>query len=167
MIEYILLGFLKCGEMSGYDIKFFMSNSTSHFYDASFGSIYPALKRMLDLGWIGVREEISEGKLKKTYFILGKGDIEFMEWLESPITAGKGRMDHLIRVFFYDFLPAGKASSLINGYISDLKEKVRELDLLETRIKDRAGKFRYSTLLFGREYYKFTAEWYKKFLKAE
>ncbi len=165
MIEYILLGFLKCREMSGYDIKFFMSVSTSHFYDASFGSIYPALKRMLDSGWIGVREGISEGKLKKTYFILEKGSDEFFKWLESPLPASRGKMEHLIKIFFYDFLPGQRASELIRGFIASTEEKIKELDELETRIAEKAGRFSFSTLLYGREYYKFTAEWYKKFLK--
>jgi DNA-binding PadR family transcriptional regulator len=166
MIEYILLGFLKKGEMSGYDIKFYMSNSTSHFYDASFGSIYPALKRMLGLGLIGVREGISEGRLKKTYFIREKGSAEFLKWLEAPVPGGRGKMEHLIKIFFYDFLPEQKASELIRGFIASTEEKIKELDELEARIAEKAGRFSISTLLFGKDYYKFTAEWYKKFLKT-
>ncbi|WP_236880832.1 PadR family transcriptional regulator [Clostridioides difficile] len=46
MLEYIILGFLMEKELSGYDLKQIMSESTSYFFDASFGSIYPALKRL-------------------------------------------------------------------------------------------------------------------------
>ncbi|WP_088185748.1 PadR family transcriptional regulator [Desulfosporosinus sp. FKA] len=52
MTEYILLGFLMQNSMTGYDIKQHMSMSTSYFIDASFGSIYPALKRLEQKGFI-------------------------------------------------------------------------------------------------------------------
>jgi DNA-binding PadR family transcriptional regulator len=44
MLEYIILGYLLIGEMSGYDLKRWMSYCTSNFFDASFGSIYPRSK---------------------------------------------------------------------------------------------------------------------------
>lgn len=46
MLEYIILGFLLSKDLTGYDLKQRMAKSTSFFFDASFGSIYPALKRL-------------------------------------------------------------------------------------------------------------------------
>ena len=46
MLEYIILGFLMGCAASGYDLKQYMAESTSYFFDASYGSIYPALKRL-------------------------------------------------------------------------------------------------------------------------
>ena len=67
MIEYILLGILTYGDMTGYDLKKFMAGSTANFYEASFGSIYPALKRMEQKGWVQVQEATVGGKVKKFY----------------------------------------------------------------------------------------------------
>lgn len=164
MIEYILLGFLMNKEMSGYDIKYFMSHSTAYFYDASFGSIYPALKRMLSRGWIEVRETIEGGKYKKTYFILEKGRLIFLKWLETPLMAGKGKEEHLIQVFFYEFLPKPRAIALIGDFIIKVEAIIKELEELETRIRDKADIYKLSTLLYGKEYYNFKAAWYRGFL---
>ena len=46
MLEHIILGFLMTKDRSGYDLKWLMENSTSYFINASFGSVYPALKRL-------------------------------------------------------------------------------------------------------------------------
>lgn len=46
MLIYVILGFLCEKDMTGYEIKQKMTLSTSNFIDASFGSIYPMLKKM-------------------------------------------------------------------------------------------------------------------------
>lgn len=45
MLIYVILGFLCEKDMTGYEIKQKMTLSTSNFIDASFGSIYPMLKK--------------------------------------------------------------------------------------------------------------------------
>lgn len=45
MLIYVILGFLCEKDMTGYEIKQKMTISTSNFIDASFGSIYPMLKK--------------------------------------------------------------------------------------------------------------------------
>ncbi|HGM3220142.1 PadR family transcriptional regulator [Clostridioides difficile] len=49
-------------ELSGYDLKQKMSTSTSYFFDASFGSIYLALKRLEEKDYICYREVIDGSK---------------------------------------------------------------------------------------------------------
>ncbi|MGO0861788.1 PadR family transcriptional regulator [Clostridioides difficile] len=105
MLEYIILGFLMEKELSGYDLKQRMSTSTSYFFDASFGSIYPALKRLEEKGYIYYREVIDGGKLKKLYSITDIGKSYFLEWLEKPIKFSKTKQDHLVNIFFYEYLP--------------------------------------------------------------
>jgi DNA-binding PadR family transcriptional regulator len=63
--EYILLGFLMERDMTGYDMKQHMSFSTSYFVDASFGSIYPSLKRLQQKRLVESNETVEKGKLKK------------------------------------------------------------------------------------------------------
>ncbi len=55
MLQFVILGFLMNCDMNGYAIKKKMSLSTVNFVDASFGSIYPALKRLHQHGYIIVR----------------------------------------------------------------------------------------------------------------
>ena len=78
MLEYIILGFLMTKERSGYDLKRCMTQTTSYFFDASFGSIYPALKRLTQKGLVTFREDVDGGKFKKVYRITDSGRTAFM-----------------------------------------------------------------------------------------
>lgn len=109
MLEYIILGFLMHGEMSGYDLKQKMLESTSNFFDTGNGTIYPALKRMESKGVISYREVADRGKYKKLYSITESGKSSFINWLEAPIEFSKIKPDHLIKIFFFKFLPKQKA----------------------------------------------------------
>ncbi|MCW0824055.1 PadR family transcriptional regulator [Clostridioides difficile] len=62
ILKYIILGFMMEKELSGYDLKQKMSTSTSYFFDASFGSIYLALKRLEEKDYICYREVIDGSK---------------------------------------------------------------------------------------------------------
>jgi Predicted transcriptional regulators len=161
MLEYILLGFLKECEMSGYGLKQMMAGSTAHFFDASFGSIYPALKRMEERGAITVRDVVENGKLKKLYAITQAGSVEFMEWLEKPIECSKTRPDPLVNLFFYGYLPKEKAVANIKKYIEETRQVLDGLRGIEPKIKKIADLYQYSTLVYGLNQYEFIIKFCK------
>ncbi len=169
MLEFIILGFLMACEMSGYDLKHWMSTSTSYFFDASFGSIYPALKRLEEKKLIRSREIVEGSKYKKMYSINEDGRIIFMKWLKEPIVFAKSRQDHLVKIFFYELLPRKNA-------ITNLKALIKEVEPVLKRLSDQtdevAGKydvnqfyFRYSTMIYGIEYYQFVVDWCSNLIK--
>ncbi|MCM3338595.1 PadR family transcriptional regulator [Paenibacillus sp. MER TA 81-3] len=55
----IVLGLLMQGPKSGYDIKQEYEIELSHFFDASYGSVYPALKQLEKSGMI-VKETVMQ-----------------------------------------------------------------------------------------------------------
>jgi len=166
MLNNIILGFLNYCDMSGYDIKQFMAHSTAYFYDASFGSIYPMLKKLEENGLVIVKESVEGGKYKKLYAITEKGRNEFMEWLEQPITLTRTRHEHLVRIFFYSFLPREKAIGLIQDFIVYVEGIYKELETVKKMIKGKAEIFQMATVDFGQEYYLFTIDWCRRFLET-
>ena len=46
MLESIILGMVSDNDFTGYDIKKLIENGIGVFYKASYGSLYPALKRL-------------------------------------------------------------------------------------------------------------------------
>lgn len=165
MTDFIILGFLMRQSMSGYDIKQHMGYSTSHFIDASFGSIYPSLKRLEQKGLLNSKEEISNGKIKKIYSITEGGKEEFLKWLKEPIKASKSSMEiALAKIFFYDNLPKEDAINLISRYIEDITKLKHNLLDLKPVVLNHADNFEISTLNFGLDFYDFTINWYKNYL---
>ncbi|SDY80106.1 DNA-binding transcriptional regulator, PadR family [Proteiniborus ethanoligenes] len=163
MIRFIILGFLTCGQFTGYDIRQMMTYSTSNFMSASFGSIYPALNKLEKEGLISSTKVIENGRFKKVYTINKTGEEEFMTWLEEPIDFMRSYEDILAKVFFYGKLPKEKIKELLEQLINDINKKIEELQNLETMIKNGAGHFEISTLYFGIDHLKFMADWYRKF----
>ncbi len=165
MIDFIILGFLMKQKMSGYDIKQFMSISTSHFFDTSYGSIYPSLKSMEGKGWIESIEEVEGGKYRKIYSILEPGKKAFLEWLELPIEYCNGKGNQLIKIFFYRYLPRENAKALIRQFIDKVKSIKKDIEGLEPVISPLADEFQLSTHRYGKDFYQFLIGWYENFLK--
>ena len=74
-IRTLCLGILSFKEASGYEIKKMVEDGMfSHFIDASYGSIYPALTQMLTEDMVTVRAEEQSGRPdKKVYSITDNG----------------------------------------------------------------------------------------------
>ncbi len=165
MLEYIILGFLLCSNMSGYDIKRHMGHSIAYFYDASFGSIYPMLKKMQRDGTVTMTETAEGGKPRKEYAITEAGREAFFKWLDQPFKLNRAKHDHLVRFFFYRFLPKERAIELIHEFIGTVRGEIAVLSALRGKVQPYAGTFEMATLDFGTEYYQFVADWCEKFIK--
>lgn len=142
MLPYIILGFLQVREMTGYDIKQMLSLSTSNFYDASFGSIYPMLKKLQNDGWITAREAVESGKFRVVYSITEAGRTTFGQWLLEPIEFQPSRQHFLVRLFFYDMLPRDQANSLIGHFVEEIRRERQKLVSLEQRLDNRLAFLR-------------------------
>jgi DNA-binding PadR family transcriptional regulator len=164
LLEFIILGFLMEREFTGYDIKQKISISTINFYEASFGSIYPALKRLEKDGLIDVREKIEAGRLKKYYRIREAGRERFQAWLEEPMVVHPSRHEHLVKLFFFGLLPRERARELIAEFIRFLQQKRERIAGLKSGVEDRANEFQLATLQYGVDYYRFMQGWFENYL---
>ncbi len=166
MLEDIILGFLMKENLTGYDLKQWMIASTSYFYEASFGSIYPALKRLEDKGFIFSQESVQQGKYKNVYSITDKGKAQFLEWINKPIVFAKTGNDFLVRIFFYEYLPKETALSNISSFIKDVEPVLISLNNRKTELEGYPdGKqlfYMYSTLTYGIQYYEHIITWCKE-----
>lgn len=165
MLRFVILGFLTYGKFTGYDLKQMMAYSTSNFMSAGFGGIYPALKKLEKDGLISSIQVIENGRNKKIYSINEIGEKEFMRWLEEPINFMRSYEDILAKVFFYEKLPKESTIKHFKRLIEDIKEKVKELEKIESTFNDSVGHFHRSTLYFGIDHLKFMIDWYEGFIK--
>jgi DNA-binding PadR family transcriptional regulator len=72
MIPYIILGMLYNCQTTGYDLKKHIENSIGVLYKASYGSIYPALKRLTENGMVTVLLK-QQGERQKKLFTQSHG----------------------------------------------------------------------------------------------
>lgn len=128
---WAVLGLIRRKPRSGYDVKRAIDTTIRHFWAASYGQIYPELKRLEEAGWIAGDDAPRGGRSRRIYRITAAGAEALDGWLAGPDTRVELRDESLLRLFFADALPAGQALGLLvarrEGY-RQMLEYLRGLD---------------------------------------
>src|ERR1700750_2483545 len=69
----VILGTVALGKRTGYDIKAFVDTTARSFWAASYGQLYPELKRLEDQGLVRGRPEPSGGRARTVYELTEAG----------------------------------------------------------------------------------------------
>ena len=105
MLELAILGLLKERSMHGYQLKKHLADTLGGFWQVSYGSLYPALKRLQREGAVEMifpKEQV--GRRKNVYRITPAGESLFAELLEragQDATADEG---FSVRFAFFQYL---------------------------------------------------------------
>lgn len=146
----IVLGLLMQGPMSGYDIKQEYELSLSHFFDASYGSVYPTLKQLEKLQLIDKELIIQEGKPNKNmYSITEMGKQCFLTYLDSPIQGDIYRSDILARMFFGRYSTEEQLIAQLEDAVHERKQVLAQLEDAYRGFKDQMTKPRMISLQYG------------------
>ncbi len=104
---YAILGLLHHEPFSGYDIRKRIETSVGYFWDAGYGQIYPALRKMAAAGLVTSETEKNEGRPdRKVHALTEKGRLELHKWLEEPAAREYVRYEILLKLFFGSLVPA-------------------------------------------------------------
>lgn len=112
-VTWAVLGLLGMKSMSGYDIKRAVDRTIRHFWAASYGQIYPELKRLEQAGWIAGKDASQGERARRVYKITAQGRRELEAWLHGYETRIEMRDESLLRLFFADALPHDEALGLL------------------------------------------------------
>ncbi len=106
-VKTACLGVLLHGEATGYEIKkLFEEGPYSYFFDAGFGSIYPALARLCEEGLATVRDVTEPGRpRRKVYSITAAGRVAFRAALAEPPAPDRCRSEWVFVAWFAELLP--------------------------------------------------------------
>ena len=78
----VLRGMLAIESMSGYDLGQTIRGSVRHFWNESYGQIYPNLKKLAGGGFVRSKTERQKGKPnRQIYSITKKGHERLARWL--------------------------------------------------------------------------------------
>jgi DNA-binding PadR family transcriptional regulator len=153
-VKSILLGFLMYGSMTGYELKKFFSMSFSFFSGLSYGSIYPALKKMEEERLITMRLEAQEGAPnKKVYTITDAGREAFLRALKEPFEFERSKDPLLTHMFFFAHLSPQERMASAATYLDSVKEVQKELEAARPEIETHADRFQYLCFQFGLRFF--------------
>jgi len=101
----VILGMLRLGAQTGYDIKRAIDHSTRFFWSASYGQIYPELNRLEERGLVEGRPDPRGGVKRTSYTLTKAGEQALQGWLtDRESYTFELRDEGLLRFFFGDLL---------------------------------------------------------------
>jgi DNA-binding PadR family transcriptional regulator len=159
---YVILGMVSREARSGYEIKALVDHTTRFFWAASYGQIYPELKRLSEAGLVeGV--DAPRGERKRTvYEITADGEEELGAWLRQPPSIYEMRDEGLLKLFFAGALPQEEAVSILRSmreHHRGVLERLREIEP-KAAAKDAGGDpFPLMVLRGGIEFNEWFAKW--------
>jgi PadR family transcriptional regulator, regulatory protein AphA len=157
----VVLGLVALGPRTGYDIKRIADSSTRFFWGASYGQIYPELRRLEQEGLVEARDE-PRGRIRRRVFrITPAGEAAVREWLLEQETAFELRDEGLLRLFFSELLEPEEVLDLVRrrrGWFEVSAAYFRE-------IGEELGVQDDDVLRYGIELMEWNATWFARLEK--
>lgn len=162
---YVILGMLRLGRRTGYEIKGLVDISTRFFWAASYGQIYPELANLEKLGLIAGRPDESDGRRRREYELTPAGKKALHEWLTSDAELHlELRHEGMLKLFFSDGLSPEEQLDQIRRIRAAHERVAEELRAIEpgarTGGEQRGVRFPYLTLEWGIAYEDFLVDWF-------
>lgn len=128
----VILGMLARGIRTGYEIKQWVDKSTRHFWAASYGQIYPELRRLEEQGLVRSRPEPTGGRSRTVYEPTESGLAALRAWLEAAdVPLYEVRDEGMLKLFFSDFTTSAQRIENLAAMRQRQERKLAQLRALE------------------------------------
>lgn len=142
-VRTLCLGVLSFGDATGYEIKKMAEDGLfSHFIEASFGSIYPALTKMTEEGLLTCREESQSGKPdRKVYSITPEGLSELRTALTTFPRKDTFKSEFLMIMLLSGYLEEGHVRAVLAQRTAELAEELKMIEACGAAAENPGTKF--------------------------
>ncbi len=149
--KYVILGMLARMPQTGYTIKKWIKHEYSHFWQESFGQIYPTLKKLVAEGLAICSENTSagNGRGQIVYSITDAGRTELSDWLQKEPEIEKLRYEILLKISLGGNTEPEVLVGHLDNFIKRNEKLVTDLsgyiDLFD-KLKEDGADYTYSQL---------------------
>jgi len=167
----VILGMLAARPRSGYEIKQLVDQSARFFWAASYGQIYPELKRLEQAGLV-TGSEASQGARPRTIYKLAPaGKRAAREWIEQAPRTLELRDEGLLGLFFAGSINPARTPEIARERAAIAREKAAELRAIEAMVDGAAenggpeakpDSGSRAVLRYGIESSEWAAEWFER-----
>ncbi|MBJ7459086.1 MAG: PadR family transcriptional regulator [Thermoleophilaceae bacterium] len=167
-VAHVILGFLaKADEpLSGYDIKQWVDTSVRFFFAASFGQIYPELKKLNEAGLIEGVSNATGGRARTEYSITELGRKELRNWLLQPESRLEMRDEAVLRIFFSGDLAKEEKIAKLRQMRADRVSSLETLKAVEAMTQDQISDMPCLVLEYGLGLHQYVIGWCDQAIKA-
>jgi PadR family transcriptional regulator AphA len=156
----VILGMIRMGRRTGYEIKQLVDVSTRFFWAASYGQIYPELRRLEEAGLVSSEAEPAGGRARTVYSLTDEGERALDEWLAArDELVWELRDEALLKLF----LSEGRDPDELAGHMRAARERSEAVaERLRSLGPERDDPLPGPQLVrqFGVEFNEWLAEWW-------
>jgi PadR family transcriptional regulator, regulatory protein AphA len=156
---YVILGFLGWRPMSGYEIKSLVDGSTRFFWAASYGQIYPELRRLAGAGLIEGESRPSGGRRRTVYKLTPDGRRRLREWLDAEPQVFELRDEGLLKLFLASATGGKSALGTLEAKRRHHLEVAERLRAIEPQAAAKGDEFPLIVCRYGIECNLWMADW--------
>jgi DNA-binding PadR family transcriptional regulator len=130
-VPLVILGFLREREYHGYELKKEIQRQMGNWTDIKFGSIYHALKKLVERGSVKiVGEERQSGRPDRTiYRITPKGREEFLKLIRNLVKRYQRiYLEFDVGLYFASYLPVPELQDLLATRLREIREERNMLE---------------------------------------
>jgi len=130
--RYVILGMLSTQPMNGYALRRAIETTVGHFWQESYGQLYPALRSLAREGL--VREVKAAGRDKAgarqgaAFEVTSRGREALASWVAVPPVLEPGRNELLLKVFFGGVVPPAVTLKNLAAVGEAVRGKLARLD---------------------------------------
>ena len=162
-LDYVILGLLTHEDLTGYEIKKRIDGSLRYFFNASFGSIYPSLTQLEDMGCVISSPSFDQSRGKIVYSITDSGRERLLHWLRSDTEKNELRYETLLKLFFGKEAGPYLTRDMIARFEADIRKELKTLRMfangLMSHLDDDSHFYYYLTVKFGIKTYEAYIIW--------
>jgi PadR family transcriptional regulator AphA len=167
----VILGMLAARPRSGYEIKQLVDTSARFFWAASYGQIYPELKRLEKDGLVSGSDSAQGGRQRTVYKVTAAGKRAARDWIESPPRVFELRDEGLLELFFAGSIDPARAPEIARERAAKAAASAAELRAVQQQLDAEnkhegaehnpdAGSL--AVLRYGIEMNEWAAEWFER-----
>ncbi len=156
---YVILGLVSKEPRSGYEIKAVVDGSTRFFWAASYGQIYPELKRLSEAGLVAGVDSPTGGRKRTVYEITADGEAELKAWLRQPPETFELREEGLLKLFFANVLPPEEAVEILRAMRAHRLSVGAQLREIKPGLEAKPDPYPLLVLRSGIEFNEWFADW--------
>jgi DNA-binding PadR family transcriptional regulator len=167
----VILGMLAARPRSGYEIKQLVDNSARFFWAASYGQIYPELKRLEKAGLISGNDSAQGARRRTVYELTAAGKRAAKAWIERAPETYELRDEGLLALFFAGSIEPPRTAEIARERAAMSRESAAVLRGIEQEL-ERKGRVEgpdhgmdagsMMVLRYGIEMNEWAAEWFER-----
>jgi PadR family transcriptional regulator, regulatory protein AphA len=167
----VILGMLAGRPRSGYEIKQLVDSSARFFWAASYGQIYPELKKLEKVGLIAGDDSSRGARQSTTFRLTSEGRRAAREWIRKPPEVFETRDEGLLKLFFAGSIDAKRMAEIARERAATSRAKAAQLRTIAGEVdgagapegpaaRPDAGSL--TVLRYGIEMSEWAAEWFER-----